>query len=208
MEFLERTNKHKAAFAASLLLFLFAGARLVGYLLQDRSLPVYPTVPAAALKQPAADANDTLLARDFWKSGSRDFMNRYSETKTAATHEQPQAEQAAGMHNQKTNNDHHQIEAEELEQEAETQTAQAEEPPFELPYSFKAILRAGKTIAVLEDKVTGALTRCSVGDRLDGLTVVAIDLTSITLEDADGKPYCLRDAFGRKYGSPGTDERM
>jgi len=207
MELLERMNKHKLVFAASLLLFLFAAARLVCFLRQDRTLPVQPTVPACSLRKSAAGAND-VLARGFWKAGSRDFTQRFSEAETAAKHEETPDGQADGQDDRQTDIDPQKTDVVEHTQELETQTAQIPEPAFELPYNFKAILRAGKVFAVLEDKATGALTKCSVGDRLDGLTVVDIDLTSITFEDADGKPYRLRDAFGRKYGPPDTDERM
>jgi len=209
VEILDRISKHKAIFIASLLLFLFAGARISGFLLKNRTLPAQPTVAPLALSRPANDSLDAQLAREFWTEGKRDFFQPpHAETRTARNAEKEKEDkQAAGneelippIAGEDRQQNHDGLEL------AETQEAAA--PPFELPYNFKAVVHVDTIFAVLEDKQTGTLTRCSVGDCIDGLTVVSIDRASIKFEDADGRPYQLKDAFGRKYDSNGTGRRM
>jgi len=73
------------------------------------------------------------------------------------------------------------------------------EKPFEVPFSFNATITVGRKYAVLQDKATGALKRCSIGDSLDGLKVVDIYSTSVLLEDEQGVRHELIDSTREKY---------
>ncbi|NQT19536.1 MAG: hypothetical protein HQ592_07515 [Planctomycetes bacterium] len=71
--------------------------------------------------------------------------------------------------------------------------------PFELPFTFKAVIKIGKQFVVLEDKDSGELVRCVVGDTLNDLTVVEIYATSVVLEDKEGNAHELLDPIREKY---------
>ena len=71
--------------------------------------------------------------------------------------------------------------------------------PPELPFTFKATIKVGKQFVVLEDKATGELVRCAVGDTVNELTIVKINSTSVVLEDEQGEVHELIDPVREKY---------
>ena len=78
-----------------------------------------------------------------------------------------------------------------------------DQPPVakgpEIPFSFKGMVRLTKPTVLLEDKQSGKLTRYGVGDKVNGLEIVNIYSTSITVKDAEGTEYELQDALRQKY---------
>ena len=52
---------------------------------------------------------------------------------------------------------------------------------------------------VLEDKDSGELVRCAVGDTLNDLTIVEIYATSVVFEDKEGNAHELLDPIREKY---------
>jgi len=73
------------------------------------------------------------------------------------------------------------------------------EQPFEVPFTFNATITVGKKYAVLQDKATGTLTRCTIGDSLNGLTIVEIHSSSVVVRDEQGNQYELVDSVREKY---------
>lgn len=71
--------------------------------------------------------------------------------------------------------------------------------PPELPFTFKATIKVGKQFVVLEDKATGKLLRCVVGDTVNELTIVQINPTSVVFEDEQGQVHKLVDPMREKY---------
>ena len=76
---------------------------------------------------------------------------------------------------------------------------EGDEKPDELPLVFKAMINVGKQFVVLEDKETGDLKRCAVGDVINEFKIVEINPTSVLLEDAEGNQHELVDASRQKY---------
>ncbi|HUU70104.1 MAG TPA: hypothetical protein VM186_11300 [Planctomycetota bacterium] len=74
-----------------------------------------------------------------------------------------------------------------------------EEPAFEVPFTFKGMVKIGKPTALLEGKEDKKLKRYTVGDTVDGLTITAIYATSVVVRDEKGNEYELQDALRQKY---------
>ena len=70
---------------------------------------------------------------------------------------------------------------------------------FEVPFTFKGMVKVDKLTVLLEDKQEKKLKRCSVGDTINGLTVTQIFATSVVVKDDKGNEYELQDSLRQKY---------